>query len=119
MKKRKFNIKDRIRSFGYAIKGIKTLIKEEHNARIHVLGAIVAIGIGLILRISGYEWMWILLAIAMVFITEMINSAIEAICDEITEEKRPNIKKAKDIAAGSVLVAAVFSLAVAVWVFVL
>lgn len=119
MKKKKFNIKDRVRSFGYAINGIKTLMVDEHNARIHVLGAIVAITLGLVLEISQYEWMWILLAIAMVFITEMINSAIEAICDEVTQEQRPNIKKAKDIAAGSVLVAAIFSLVVAVWVFVL
>lgn len=119
MNKKKFSIKERIRSFGFAYNGIKRLIVEEHNARIHVLGAIVAIILGIVLEITVAEWLWVALAIALVFITEMINTAIEAICDEVTKERRPTIKKAKDVAAGAVLVAAMFAVAVAVWIFII
>lgn len=119
MKNKKFNIKDRIKSFGYAFNGIKTLIVEEHNARIHLLATVVVIVFGIVFEISLVEWLWISLAIALVFIAEMVNSAIESICDEITEEIRPGIKKAKDIAAGSVLIAAMFAIFVAVIVFLL
>ncbi|MCB9189323.1 MAG: diacylglycerol kinase family protein [Flavobacteriales bacterium] len=119
MKKKKFSLSERIRSFRFAFSGIKTLIIEEHNARIHLLGATVAIALGIIFQISNSEWLWISLAIVLVFISEMLNSAIEAICDEVTEERKPMIKKAKDIAAGSVLIAAGFALIVALVVFVL
>lgn len=117
--KKRFSIKDRIKSFGYAFNGLKTLIVEEHNARIHVLAAAAAITVGIILDITYREWLWVGLAITLVFVTEMINTAVEAMCDEITDEVRPNIKKAKDVAAGAVLVSAFFSVVVAVFVFIL
>lgn len=119
MKNKKFSIKERIKSFGFALSGIRTLIIQEHNARIHLLAAITAIVLGVVFEISRMEWLWVALAIALVFITEMLNSAIEAICDEVTNDQRPLIKKAKDVAAGSVLVAAIFAVVVALVVFVL
>ncbi|CAG5084990.1 diacylglycerol kinase family protein [Parvicella tangerina] len=119
MKNKKFSLRERVNSFKYAFNGLKILLLEEHNARIHSLAAIVAIALGFILKISHREWLWIMLAIALVFTTEMINTAIETICDEITTESRPGIKKAKDVAAGAVLVTAVFALLVALFVFVL
>lgn len=119
MKKKKFSLTDRIRSFKFAINGLRTLVVEEHNARIHLVAAVVAIIMSWLLEITSSEWLWVMLAIALVFISEMINTALEAICDEITEEIRPGIKKAKDLAAGSVLVSALFALGVAFFVFVL
>ena len=72
--KNKFSIKQRILSFGYAFNGLKILFVKEHNARIHLLAAIIAIIAGFFFNISHTEWMFIIVIIALVFITEIINS---------------------------------------------
>lgn len=115
---KKFSIRARLKSFQFAIKGLQSMILEEHNARIHLVAAIVVIIAGVLFQVTKEEWLWLSLAITLVFITEMINTAVESMCDEITEEISPNIKKAKDVAAGAVLVVALFAVVVAVIVFV-
>ena len=59
--------------FGYAFDGLKRLIREEHNARIHVVAALVAIFLGLLLKISFSEWIPIALVIGAVFIAELFK----------------------------------------------
>lgn len=106
MKDKKFSVKDRVRSFKYAFQGIRTLIRNEHNARIHLCAAILAIGAGLFFGISTGEWIAVIFAIGFVFSAEAINSAIEYIADAFTTEPHELIGKAKDLAAGAVLLAA-------------
>jgi len=115
--KEKFSFKKRISSFGYAFNGLWLLIRDEHNARIHLFFAILAIASGFYFKITSTEWLILILTIALVFVAELFNSAIEALADKISEEKHPLIKKAKDMAAGGVLFAAILSVIVGVIIF--
>ncbi len=112
-KKKPFSVKERILSFKYAFNGLYLMLRNEHNAWIHCLAAIVAITGGWFLEISKVEWLFVLGAIFLVFALEMINTAIEHLCDAVTLEDNPHIKIAKDVAAGAVLVGAIFALVVA------
>lgn len=106
-----------IRSFGYAFKGIYLLIKEERNAKIHLLATVIVISAGIYFALSSVEWALILLAIGLVFAVEGINTAIEHIADYICPEKDQRIGKIKDIAAGSVLITAIIALGIAILIF--
>lgn len=105
-----FSISKRLASFKHAIDGIKVLIKEEHNARIHLLACIVVIILGFLVTISLYEWLILLLTIAMIFTLETINAAIENLCDFIHIEEHQKIKKIKDLSSGAVLIAAIIAI---------
>jgi diacylglycerol kinase (ATP) len=114
----KFSFPERLQSLGYALQGLKELIRNEHNAWIHVSAAIAVIAAGLLLEITSSEWCWILLAIALVFITEIINTAIEALCDHLVQEHNPVIGKVKDLSAAAVLIAALFAAGIGLFVFI-
>ena len=103
MKHESFSIKKRFKSFAYAFNGLKTLIREEHNARIHLGAAIIATAFGVILQISPGEWMAVCFAIGFVFAMESINSSIEALADFVSKERHEEIKKIKDIDRKSVV----------------
>lgn len=99
-----------VRSFSYAWAGIISCFRSETNFRIHFVAAIIAIICSILLRISATEWIVVGFCIAFVVAMEMLNTAIEKLCDVVHKELHPGIKKVKDIAAGAVLVSAVFSL---------
>ncbi len=107
MSSKKFSISDRIKSFGYAFQGLSTFFKTQHNAWIHALATAGVIGAGFYFRITAHDWCWVIAAIALVFIAELLNTAIEFLCDVVSPEIHPQIKKVKDVAAAGVLVAAV------------
>lgn len=113
----KFSIIDRAKSFKYAFNGLKLFFINEHNGRIHLFAAIVAIALSFCLRLSAYEWIAVLLVIAMVIIAEIINSAIEKLADVVSPEYHPKIKTVKDLAAAGVLVAAFLAVAVGLIIF--
>ena len=117
MDNQKFSFKKRLQSFKYAFNGIWLLIRDEHNARIHLFFALLTIFGGFYFRISTAEWLILVLTIAMVFAAEFFNSAIEAIADKVSPEKDPLIKKAKDLAAGGVLITAIISVIVGILIF--
>jgi len=96
MSKEKFSFHKRLRSFGYAFNGLKILIKEEHNARIHLLAAVIAIIAGFYFHISTVEWIAIVFAIGFVIALEIVNSAIENMADFVSPEWHSTIKKIKD-----------------------
>lgn len=100
---KKFSWKARGRSFIYAGRGIKRLVSDEHNARIHSAVAIMVIAAGFIFNISASEWCVIALCIGGVLMAEGFNSAIEALADKVCDSEDRLIAKAKDIAAGAVL----------------
>jgi diacylglycerol kinase (ATP) len=117
-KSNSFSIIARIKSFSYAFQGIKTFFQTQHNAWIHSFATIVVIFLGYILKLSFNEWCWIILAIAFVFITEMLNTALEFLTDLVSPEYHPIAKKTKDVAAGAVLLAAILAIIIGLIIFV-
>ena len=118
MKKEKFSIIKRLKSFIFALNGLKILILEEHNARIHLVAALCVIIAGIVLRIANVEWIAIIFAIGFVFALETINSAIENLADFISPEKNDQIKKIKDLSAAAVLISAITAIFIGLIVFI-
>lgn len=118
MKSDKFSVKSRLASFRFALSGLKSLLKNEHNSRIHLAAAIIAIASGLILKLDIQEWCILLIVIGMVFITELINSALEALADRVEPGKNDLIGKAKDYSAGAVLISAMIALITGLLIFI-
>lgn len=100
-------IKKRILSIHFALNGIRIMIKTQKNAWVHLLMTIIVVIMGFTLKITESEWITIILAIATVWVAEGLNTAIECLGDSVSEEFNPLIGKAKDVAAGAVLISAV------------
>lgn len=99
-------LRDRHESFGHALRGLRTLLQEEHHAQLHLLATIAVLLFGWWLHLSRTDWMLLLLVIAMVWLAEGLNTALEHLCDAVVPDYHPLVGKAKDVAAGSVLVVA-------------
>ena len=117
-KKENFSIKKRLQSFRFAIKGIKNLIINEHNARIHLTALLVVIGLGLFFKLELMEWVAITIVSGIVILTELINTAIENLADIVEPKWNEKIGKIKDYSAGAVLVAAIVSIIVGSVIFI-
>jgi diacylglycerol kinase len=103
-----------MRSFGHAFRGWGLFLKEKGHARIHHLAVVVAIIISLWLHISRSDWLWIGLAITLVYTAEMINSALEELIDHIHPERSEPIRNVKDRLAAVVLICSLFALIIAI-----
>jgi diacylglycerol kinase (ATP) len=114
----KFSLKSRLGSFKFAFHGLCSLLKNEHNSRIHLLAAIFAITMGLILKISLSEWSLLVIVIGIVFLAELLNASLETLSDIIDPEWNEKIRKAKDYAAAAVLISAVISVIVGGLIFI-
>ena len=110
MKSDKFTIKSRLKSFRFALRGLGSLLKYEHNSRIHLIAAIVAVILGIILKINLLEWSVLVIVIGMVFIAELVNSSLESLADHIDTEWNEYIMKSKDYSAAAVLISAIIAL---------
>ncbi|MRG49060.1 diacylglycerol kinase [Chitinophaga sp. SYP-B3965] len=97
----------RLQSFRFAFNGIRSFLRSEPNGRIHFVATIAVIIAGIWLHCTQMEWIVLIIVMAMVWLTEMLNTAIEKIMDHITPEQHPGVKRIKDIAAGAVLIAAI------------
>jgi diacylglycerol kinase (ATP) len=106
-----------LESFNFAVEGIIHVLRTQRNMRIHFLAAVGVLVACLAIGVSKLELIALLLAIAFVFITEMINSALEQAVDVATTSFDPLAKLAKDIAAGAVLIATVNAIAIGYLVF--
>jgi undecaprenol kinase/diacylglycerol kinase (ATP) len=102
-------MKQILTSIGHAVDGIVDLVKRENNAKIHVISTLLVILVGLKLEFLAIEWLWISLAVACVWVAELINSALEKLVDLVSPEQHPLAKKVKDYAAGAVLVMAIWA----------
>lgn len=96
----------RLKSFGYAMAGIGWMLKTQHNAWLHVLATVCAVGCGLFLQLRAQDWCLLVVAMALVWMAEAMNTAMEYLCDVVSPQYSEAVKRAKDIAAGSVLIAA-------------
>ncbi|MFT7680387.1 MAG: diacylglycerol kinase [Planctomycetota bacterium] len=95
-----FDFSDRIKSFRFALDGIATLIKTQHNAWLHLLATALVLASGFVLEVTRGDWCLLTLAISQVWIAEGLNTAVEFLADAVTLEQHPLIGKAKDVAAG-------------------
>ncbi|MCX5834666.1 MAG: diacylglycerol kinase family protein [Deltaproteobacteria bacterium] len=107
----------RLKSFGHAFSGIRTLIMSQPNARIHAAATVTVMAGAFLLGLSRLEWCVIILTVAAVWTSEALNTALEYLADAASPEFHPLIKKAKDVAAGGVLLAALGSVIVGLLVF--
>ena len=104
-------------NFVYAFHGIFFLIKSERNPTIYlVIMGIVALA-ARHYHLDRIEWCLLLFAMVLVWTAEALNTAVELLADEISEERRERLGRAKDVAAGGVLIAAIISGAIGVLVF--
>lgn len=113
-----FSFRARLGSFRYAVSGIVRFFFEEHNAILHLL-ATVTVGILIFFfKISGADLLALVIVTGGVWITELINTAIEKIMDHLSPEQHPRVKYIKDLAAAAVLVAAVVALITGALIFI-
>jgi len=106
-----------LESFNFAVEGIIHVVRTQRNMRIHLVAAVVVLVAAIWIGVSKLELIALLLAIAFVFIAEMINSALEQAIDVATTSFDPLAKLAKDVAAGAVLIATVNAIAIGYLVF--
>lgn len=96
-----------IRSFGFAFAGIGAMLRTQRNAQIHTAAMIVVVAAGWFFGVSSGEWIALILATALVLSLEALNTALEAVVDLVSPQPQPLAKKAKDVAAGAVLIGAI------------
>jgi len=116
-RKKQKGIKKFLNSFTYPIKGLQYAYRNEQNLAFDVGMALVAVFFGFIFRISKYEWAILVLTIGLVISCELINTAIEATVDLITEEYHPLAKVAKDTSAAAVFIFAIVAIIVGLIIF--
>ena len=114
---KKFSPKDRLASFGNAFRGIRNMCATQHNAWLHATATSIVFSAGVVFRLSNLEWCCLILCFMAVWTTEALNTAVELVIDLVSPEYHPLAGKAKDVAAGAVLIAAIGSLIVGALVF--
>jgi diacylglycerol kinase len=107
----------RVKNFKHAYDGFKYAILKEHNMKVHLIVAAIVMILAMISDVSKLEFLFLLLAVALVFITELINTAIEKLVDFVQPEYHEVAKIVKDTAAGAVLLASAFALVTGILVF--
>ena len=107
----------RIRSVRYALNGVRIMIFSQQNAWIHAFATIVVIISGINFGLTKSEWCWIILTAISVWTAEALNTAFEFLTDVASPEFHPLAAKAKDVAAGAVLITAVGSVLIGLLIF--
>lgn len=112
-------IASRISSFRHALAGIAKLIRQEPNIQIHLLATVAAVVLGFVMRLDSGRWIALVFAIALVWITEALNTALEMLCDLVCDNKyHPVVKVIKDIAAAAVFIASLASMVIGILIFI-
>jgi diacylglycerol kinase (ATP) len=96
----------RVQSFRYAVRGVRLMLRSQHNAWLHAVASCCVVIVGGLCHLSAPEWCWLVLAIMAVWTAEALNTALEFLADVASAEFHPLVEKAKDVAAASVLIAA-------------
>ena len=116
-RKKQKGIKKFINSFQYPIKGLRYAYKNEQNLAVDVGIALLVLIFGFLFKINKYEWAILMLTIGLVISCELVNTAIEAVVDLVTEEYHPLAKVAKDTSAAAVLIFAIIAVIVGLIIF--
>jgi diacylglycerol kinase len=112
-----FDAKNFLESYWYALSGLKLIVTNERNFRIQLVTTISVVVMGLFFRINHDDWVLLFVVTGIVLIAESFNSVIEAVCDTVSQEYRVNIRYAKNVSAGAVLVGAMISFVTGVIIF--
>jgi diacylglycerol kinase (ATP) len=104
-------------SFKYAFRGILDALKSETNLKIHFIISIVVILLAIYLEFSALEFTVLFLTISLVIILEFINTVVEKLSDIVHPDKSEKVRIVKDISAGAVLIGAVASIIIGVFLF--
>lgn len=99
-----FSIAGRLQSFRYAASGVGFMLRTQHNAWVHLAITIVVCATAWWLRLSAADWRWLTVAVVLVWVAETMNTAFEYVCDVVSPEFHVSVERAKDIAAGAVLI---------------
>ncbi len=106
----------RLQSFKYALRGIRIMLKSQENAWIHAIVSVLVLIGGALACLSAAQWCWLVLAIMAVWTAEALNTALELLADVASPEFHPLVGKAKDVAAGAVLISAIGSVVIGILV---
>ena len=109
MKQKPSSLSSRVSSMRFAISGILQFFREEPNARIHFVANCLVFLTAHCLRLSGREWIALIMAAGIVWICEIFNTAIERIMDHLSPEYHESVGFIKDLAAGAVLISAIIA----------
>jgi len=110
-------LRRRAASFGHALRGVWAALRSELHLQLHAVATVLVLGAGYYFRLSGLEWALVALAVAAVWSAELFNTAIETLTNLVSPGYHPLAGKAKDVAAGAVLLAALGALVVGGLVF--
>ena len=117
MKDERLKNKSFIEAWKKAFGGISYCIKTQKNFKIQLIITIIVIICGIYFSVNTIEWMFLTFSIMFVLVTEVINTAIEETVNLCTDKFHPLAKLAKDIAAGAVVLSALNSIIIAIFVF--
>nr|WP_251547093.1 diacylglycerol kinase family protein [Limosilactobacillus caecicola] len=107
-----------LQAMRHSVSGIWLVVSRERNMRYHIAASIIVIILGLWLKLLPWEWLWLFLAIFTVFSAEFMNTVVESFCDLIVGHQfNINVKKIKDVSAGTVMIAAIFAVIVGLIIF--
>ncbi|HUB66362.1 MAG TPA: diacylglycerol kinase family protein [Candidatus Methylacidiphilales bacterium] len=112
-----FSLKERLRSFTHAFRGLGLVVRSQHNAWIHAAATVIVIVAGICTRLAAWEWCALTFAIGLVWVAETLNTALEFLANDVSREKRELIGKSKDAGAAGVLLAAICSVIIGLFVF--
>lgn len=115
--KKAFSLQARFRSFVYAGRGLKLLMRE-HNVWVHLVATVGVVIVGIAVSLSLVEWAIVSILIGGVWVAEALNTAIEYLCNHVTPEQHPQIAHIKDIAAAGVVLAAITAVVGGLFIFV-
>lgn len=107
-----------LKSFQWAMHGLKFCITKEKNFQLHCAAAVIAMGLGFFLHLTSVEWMVVIICIALVLAFEMMNTAIEHVCNLIHPSIHPTVKIIKDVSAGAVFLIAIMAVVCGAIIFI-
>jgi diacylglycerol kinase len=110
-------LRQRVESFGHAFRGVATMLREQPHAQLHALATAVVIILGWSVNLARPDWQSLILIVALVWLAEGMNTALEYLSDAAVPEQHPLIGKAKDVAAGAVLLTAICAIVMAGLIF--
>lgn len=116
--RKSFSIRQRLKSFVYAWRGLLLLIRQEHNAWIHLSAAAGVVIAGFCFNITQLEWIAVVFCIGLVLAAETFNTAIEKLANVVSPDWNELIGKVKDVAAGAVLICAITAAIVGLIIFI-
>ena len=105
-------------SFTYALKGLSYAFQTQFNFKVHTVSTLIAVLMGFYYNISKQEWLWVIVAIGLVLVTELLNTALEVLVDFVSPGFHPKAGIIKDVSAGAVLVMAFLAISIGLIIFV-